>query len=77
MFYVILGWLLCLVNDHWCIYRVLCKTVLNKNVEMLNIFLMKVWFGLGIKLKAGNHFEEYINQIETYACMPKGGVCMF
>jgi hypothetical protein len=38
---------------------------------------MKVLFELGVKLKAGNHFEEYINQIETYACMPKSGVCMF
>ena len=38
---------------------------------------MKVFFELAIKLKEGNHFEEYINQIETHICMHKGGVCMF
>lgn len=38
---------------------------------------MKVLFELGIKLKAGHNFEEYINQIETEACIPMGGLCMF
>lgn len=38
---------------------------------------MTVLFEIGIKLKAGNHFEECSNHIETYACMPKGGLCMF